>query len=80
MTQIPNTVVGLMALIITVLAGVCVRFFYLNSALYKRIDDLQEQRVQDAKTVTDKVTEPLREIAQYTELSYGKIMAGKKRS
>lgn len=77
MVEIPNTVFGLLALIITTLATVVVLLWRQNTALYKRIDELQNQRVSESKETRDKVAEPLQQIAHYSELTYNKIIGGK---
>jgi hypothetical protein len=73
MSEIPNTVFGLMALIIVSLAGVVIRLYIQNSALYKQIIDIQEQRVVDSRETRDRLGEPLQQIAQYTKLTYDKL-------
>lgn len=77
MHEIPTTVVGLMGLIITVLCGVIVRLYLQNIGLYKQINTLQDQRVAESKETRDKVAIPLQQIAQYSELTYNKIIGGK---
>ena len=78
MTDIPNTVFGLMALIIVTLAGVIVRLYLQNSNLYKQINEIQNQRIAESKETRDKVAVPLQQIAQYSELTYNKIIGGGK--
>lgn len=84
MVEIPNTVFGLTGLIITTLAGVIIwqqrridKRDTQISELYKVINSIQETRIADSKETRDKLAEPLREIAQYTELTYDKIIGGK---
>lgn len=78
MVEIPNTVFGLMGLIIVTLSGVIARLYGQNSRLYQQIVDLQNQRVQESKETRDIVAQPLKQIAQYTELTYQKIIGGSK--
>lgn len=75
--SIPNTVFGLMAMIIGVQSTVVVLFYRQNNELHNRIDDLQNQRVAESKETRDKVAVPLQQIAQYSELTYNKIIGGK---
>lgn len=77
MSEIPTTVIGLMSLIIVTLAAVIVKLYMQNSNLYSQINDIQNQRIADSKETRDQLAEPLREIAQYSELTYNKIIGGK---
>lgn len=77
MVAIPTTVFGILALIITTLSGVVLKLYFTNQSLYKQINEIQEQRITDAKDTKDQLAQPLREIAQYTELTYNKIISGK---
>lgn len=76
MVEIPTTVFGLMSLIIVTLAGVVVRLYFQNGVLYNRIIDIQNERVNESKETRDKVAVPLQQIAQYSELTYNKIIGG----
>lgn len=77
MVELPNTVFGLLAFIVVTEAGVIVRLYLQNISLYKRIDELQSQRVAESLETRNKVAEPLQQIAHYSELTYNKIISGK---
>lgn len=64
MVEIPNTVFGLLALIIVTLGGVVLRIYLQNIGLYKRIDELHEARRVDAVESRTEVTSMLPGIAQ----------------
>ncbi len=84
-TSIPNTVVGLMGLVITTLVGVVV---YLNRKLdqkdtkldqkNERIEELQDARLDDSKQVTKDVTTVLQGNSQSNLVLAEKIEAAKR--
>lgn len=76
-TALPETVFGLMSLIILTLCGVVRRQYQDNQALQKKYDDIQELRRLDAKEMTDKATVPLESISQTLNLVYDKLKASK---
>lgn len=76
MTDLPTSVFGLMSLIIVTLSGVVARLWKSNMNLNEQINQIQSQRVTDALETRDKVAIPLQQIAQYSELTYNKLLQG----
>lgn len=75
--EIPTTVVGLMALIITTLCGVIV---WQQNRLDKhsiKNDNLQELRLQDFRDIISKNTEVMRDDAQANRILAEKIDGAK---
>lgn len=77
MVEIPNTVFGLLALIIVTLSGVIVKLWFMLVASWKEKSDLQDKRLQDSIDVRDKYVENIQKFSQTTELLYNKLNAGK---
>lgn len=74
--QIPDTVFGLLSLIVLVLAGLVARLNSQKDDLYKQLLGLQDQRVEESKETRDKIGIPLQQISQYVELTYRKLVDG----
>lgn len=73
MSEIPNTVFGLMALMITALVGVVLYQNKKIEFLYKEKNDLQEQRRLDMVGVNDKQNEVLGNFSQTANLLLAKL-------
>lgn len=77
MWTLPNTLNGILGLIIITLAGVVYRLWNDGKSLQTKYDALQNQRVQDVKDTTDRVTQPLQSISQTIGLIYDKLQSSK---
>lgn len=73
MGEIPNTVFGLMALIITVQAGVIGIIFKMYNTVVKEKSDIQDARIIDAKETGNKIVSPIERLATGQELTISKI-------
>lgn len=78
-SNIPTTVVGLMTLIITVLAGVIVWQQRRIDGLYKEKNDLQDKRLADAAAVRDRYDAVMGKFSQSFDLFSAKLEASREK-
>lgn len=77
MVTIPNSVFGLMALIITTLGGVIIWLQKKIDSLYLKNSDLQDKRLADAVLNRDKYDEVMGKFSQSFDLFAAKIQSSK---
>jgi len=69
---------GLAGVIILVLAGVVLRLYNENKALYEKLNSLQESRRQDAIDTRDKLGEQMEILNKTIGLIYDKLINGRR--
>lgn len=73
MYQVPTTVIGLMSFIIITLGGVIAYQNKKINQLYEEKDDLQEKRLQEIASLTDKYNQAVGNFSQTIQLLTAKL-------
>lgn len=77
MIEVPNTVIGLLGLIVSTLVTVVIYQQKKIDVLYKEKSDLQDKRLIDAGLVRDKYDAGMGKFSQSIELLVAKLSTGK---